>query len=127
MVGFLATRAIILSEPRPIAPSPVNLISVWLWLLDRGLGGGECLAAERLALRDDGVRSRSRGGDLTNQHHRHPTELSTVMNDHPKAMRASTEVRLIYQGRSDINQVEVIDMVTEHLRDRATTPCNQSQ
>ncbi|OCQ95116.1 hypothetical protein AMR42_07935 [Limnothrix sp. PR1529] len=54
-------------------------------------------------------------------------KASTVINDHPEAMRAITEARSIYQGLSDTNQVEAIDMVTEDLRDRATTPCNQSQ
>jgi len=54
-------------------------------------------------------------------------KASTVINDHPEAMRAITEARSIYQGLSETSQVEAIDMVTEHLRDRATTPCNQSQ
>ena len=50
-------------------------------------------------------------------------KASTVINDHPEAMRALTEARSIYQGLSETNQVEAIDMVTEDLRDRATTPC----
>lgn len=50
-------------------------------------------------------------------------KASTVINDHPEAMRALTEARSIYQGLSETSQVEAIDMVTEHLRDRATTPC----
>ncbi|MFG3818505.1 tetratricopeptide repeat protein [Limnothrix redekei] len=54
-------------------------------------------------------------------------KASTVINDLPEAMRALTEARSIYQGQSETSQVEAIEMVTEDLRDRATTPCNQSQ
>ncbi len=51
-------------------------------------------------------------------------KASAVINDHPEAMRALTEARSIYQGLSETSQVEAIDMVTEHLRDHATTPCS---